>query len=92
MMGAAMAEQPLVMKELFEVLDDLVTLVKTPEAGAELAARGLNVSLAIVAAEGLAAYLHGDKERAAEDLTTVGEEIAARLASSEPPSKTDEPS
>ena len=72
-------EPTLAMKELDEVLEDLVTLLKHPELGAELASRGVNISLAIVGAEGLAAYVHGDKERAAEDFSTVAEEIAARL-------------
>jgi len=67
-------------KELDEVFEDLVTLLKNPEVGAELTNDGVNVSLAIVGAEGLAAYLRGEKERAAEDLGTVAEEIAARLA------------
>lgn len=75
-----MSEQPLALKELDEVFEDLVTLLKNPEVGAELASRGVNISLAIVGAEGLAAYVHGEKERAAEDLLTVGEEIKARLA------------
>jgi hypothetical protein len=39
------------------------------------------VSLAIVAAEALLAYVEGDRERAAEDFDTVAEEIATRLAS-----------
>ena len=69
-------------KELDEVFEDLITLLKNPEVGAELANEGVNISLAIVGAEGLAAYIGGDKERAAEDLGTVAEEIAARLASS----------
>lgn len=67
-------------KELDEVFEDLVSLLKNPEVGAELTNDGVNVSLAIVGAEGLAAYLRGEKERAAEDLGTVAEEIAARLA------------
>jgi len=45
-------------------------------------ARGVNVSLAIVAAEALVAYVEGDRERAAEDFDTVAEEIATRLAAS----------
>ncbi|OJY29668.1 MAG: hypothetical protein BGO98_48480 [Myxococcales bacterium 68-20] len=77
-----MSDQPLPLKELDEVLEDLVTLLKNPDVGAELTARGVNVSLAIVGAEGLAAYVHGDKERAADDLLTVGEEIKSRLAQS----------
>jgi hypothetical protein len=75
-----MSDVPLAMKELDEVFEDLVVLLKNPEVGAELTARGVNVSLAIVGAEGLAAYVHGDKERAAEDLATVAEEISSRLA------------
>jgi len=70
----------MVMKELDEVLEDLVVLLKNPEVGAVLTASGVNISLAIVGAEGLAAYVHGDKARAADDLGTVAEEIASRLA------------
>ncbi|HVH43718.1 MAG TPA: hypothetical protein VM925_15295 [Labilithrix sp.] len=83
-----MSDQALAMKELDEVLEDLVTLLKDSEVGAELTSRGVNVSLAIVGAEGLAAYVHGDKARAADDLGTVAEEIKARLAgaSAEKPS------
>lgn len=66
------------MKELDEVFAELVTLLKNPDVGAELAARGVNVSLAIVGVEGLAAYVRGDKATAAEDLSTVAEEIASR--------------
>jgi hypothetical protein len=73
-----MSEKPLALKELEDVFEDLVTLLKNPEAGAELAARGVNTSLALVAAEGLRAYVDGDKARAAEDFATVAEEIAAR--------------
>jgi hypothetical protein len=77
-----MSDLPLALKELDDVFEDLVSLLKNPEVGAELAARGVNVSLAIVGAEGLAAYVHGDKARAADDLLTVGEEIEARLSRS----------
>lgn len=73
--------QSIGMKELDEVLDDLVTLLKNPDVVSELTARGINTSLALVGAEGLQAYVHGDKARAAEDLATVAEEIAARAAS-----------
>jgi hypothetical protein len=66
------------MQELDEVFAELVTLLKNPDVGAELAARGVNVSLAIVGVEGLAAYVRGDKATAAEDLSTVAEEIASR--------------
>lgn len=82
-MIGSMSEQPRALKELDEVFEDLVIVLKNPEVGAELTARGVNVSLAIVGAEGLAAYVHGDKERAADDLLTVGEEIKSRLAGSD---------
>ena len=75
-----MAVESAEMKELREVFEDLDTLLKNPEVGAELTSRGINVSLAIVAAEALLAYVQGDRERAAEDFDTVAEEIATRLA------------
>ena len=76
-----MAGESIAMKELGEVLDDLDTLLKNPDVGTELAARGVNTSLAIVAAEALRAYLDGDKARAHEDFETVAEEIRTRLQS-----------
>lgn len=75
-----MVERSLAMKEIDEVFEDLDSLLKNPEVGAELTANGVNTSLAIVAAEALHAYLAGDKARAAEDFDTVAEEIASRLA------------
>jgi hypothetical protein len=54
------------LKELDEVLEDLIVLLKNPEVIADLTA----------------AYIHGDKMRAVDDLSTVAEEIATRLASS----------
>lgn len=77
-----MADESIAMKELREVFEDLDTLLKNPEVGSELTARGVNTSLAIVAAEALLAYVEGDKERAAEDFETVAEEISTRLAAS----------
>jgi len=74
-----MTERSLAMKELDDVFEDLDTLLKNPEVGAELTANGINTSLAIVAAEALKAYLAGDKARAVEDFETVAEEIKARL-------------
>ncbi|MEO6419260.1 MAG: hypothetical protein ABIP39_07635 [Polyangiaceae bacterium] len=68
--------------ELEDVFDELDVLLKNPEVGAALAEKGVNVSLAMVAADGLRAYLQGNKARAHEDLSTAAEEIASRLASS----------
>lgn len=73
------SEKPLALKELDDVLEDLVTLLKNPDVGAALTSLGVNTSLAIVGAEGIAAYVNGDKARAADDLGTVAEEIKARL-------------
>lgn len=77
-----MADEIGAMKEVREVFEDLDTLLKNPEVGAVLTERGVNVSLAIVAAEALLAYVEGDRERAAEDFDTVAEEIKTRLAAS----------
>jgi hypothetical protein len=77
-----MADESLAMKELREVMEDLDALLKNSDVGAVLAERGVNVSLAIVAAEALLAYIEGDRARAAEDFDTVAEEIATRLAAS----------
>lgn len=77
-----MSDESAAMKELREVFEDLDTLLKNPEVGAVLTTRGINVSLAIVAAEALLAYVEGDRERAAEDFDTVAEEISTRLAAS----------
>jgi len=75
--------ESLAMKELDEVLEDVVVLLKRADVGTVLTSRGINVSLALVAAEGLAAYVHGEKSRAAEDFGTVAEEITSRLGPSE---------
>ena len=75
-----MGDDSLAMKELHEVFSDLDALLKNPDVGADLTARGVNLSLAIVAADALRAYIDGDKSRAAEDFSTVAEEIAARRA------------
>lgn len=77
-----MADETGAMRELREVFEDLDALLKNPDVGAVLTERGVNVSLAIVAAEALVAYVEGDRERAAEDFDTVAEEISTRLAAS----------
>lgn len=66
--------------EVAAVFEDLRTLLKNPDVGARLADLGVNVALALVAADGLEAYLAGDKARALEDLGTAVDEIGARLA------------
>ncbi len=78
------------MRELMDVMDDLDTLLKNNEVGAELSGRGVNISLAMTAAAGLRAYLRGDKVAALDDLGTAVEEIAARASVPElrPPAPT----
>jgi hypothetical protein len=65
---------------LLRLLEQVATLLKTPNLGFELGRRGINTSIALVATEGLIAYLEGNARRAGEDLGTAAEEIAARLA------------
>ena len=68
-------------RELDAVLDDLEALLKNGEVIGALTNRGINGSLALVAAGGLRAYLDGKKAEAADDLATAAEEIRARLQS-----------
>jgi predicted naringenin-chalcone synthase len=65
--------------ELEDVFEELDVLLKNPEVGAELAERGVNVSLAMTLADGLRAYLQGNKEKALLELGTATDEIAARM-------------
>lgn len=65
---------------LKELLDELVSTLKQPDVVASLTHRGVNASLALLAVDGIAAYLVGDKQQAADDLKTVAEEIEGRLA------------
>jgi hypothetical protein len=67
-------------REIDDLFDEFDALLKNRDVGIELAEKGVNISLAIVAADGLRAYLHGDKAKAAEELSTAAEEIATRLA------------
>jgi hypothetical protein len=73
--------------EIDELFRELDLLLKNPEAGAALAEKGVNVSLALVAKDGLLAYLKGEKARAAEDFATFSEEVFSRIASSGYPGK-----
>lgn len=73
-----MAKSPL--SELDDLFDELDTLLKNPDVGAELAAKGVNTSLAMTLALGLRAYVNGDKENALLELGTATDEIAARMA------------
>ena len=69
--------------EIAGLFDDIDALLKNVDVLAALTDRGVNASLAMTAADGLRAYLKGEKARAAEDFSLVAEEITSRLAASE---------
>ena len=66
--------------EIDAVLGELEALLKNGDIMNTLSERGINTSLALVAASALRCYLAGKKAEAAEDFATVAEEIQARLA------------
>lgn len=70
-------------EEIGSLFDEIDSLLKNVDVVAALTDRGVNVSLAMTAADGLRAYLKGEKARAAEDFSLVAEEIVTRLAASQ---------
>ena len=66
--------------EIDAVLGELEALLKNGDIMNALSERGINTSLALVAASALRSYLAGKKAESAEDFATVAEEIQARLA------------
>jgi hypothetical protein len=66
-------------QRLDSLLGELQQLLKAPEVGLGLGARGVNTSIALLAAQGLQAYVHGNKAQAVDDLATAAEELGARL-------------
>jgi hypothetical protein len=66
-------------EDLDQLMEELDALLKSPDVGATLTARGINTSLALLVADALRAYLKGRKGEAAEDLSTAAEEISSRL-------------
>lgn len=68
------------LSEIDDVFADLETLLKNPEVGSVLAEKGVNTSLAMLAMDGLHAYLRGEKARAADDFAHFAEEVKSRLA------------
>ena len=71
-------------REIADVFDDLEALLKNGDVIEVLSNRGINASIALLAAHGLRAYLADRKADAAEDLATAAEEIKHRLASAAP--------
>ena len=76
--GSAIEHEP--SGEIDAVLGELEALLKNGDIMNALSERGINTSLALVAASALRSYLAGKKAEAAEDFATVAEEIQARLA------------
>ncbi len=64
------------------MLGEIEHLLKASDLGATLSDRGVNTSLALLAVQGLRAYLRGNKAQAMDDLGTVVEELGARLEAS----------
>jgi hypothetical protein len=84
-LGESMKVDP--SREITELFEDLVQLLKNPDVVGALTTRGINASLALLAVDGLGAYLAGNKQQAADDLRTVAEEIEGRLHfGNDPPS------
>ncbi len=67
------------LREVAELMEELRALLKSSAVIEALTERGVNSSLALVAIDGVAAYLRGDKLDAVEDLRTVAEEIEGRI-------------
>ncbi|MFO0589982.1 MAG: hypothetical protein U0441_20740 [Polyangiaceae bacterium] len=65
--------------EIDAVLGELNDLLKNGDVGSALATKGINASVALLAAQALSSYLRGDKQQAAEDFQAVSEEIRDRL-------------
>lgn len=66
--------------EIESLLGELDDLLKNGEVAAALTEKGINASVALLASQGLAAYLRGEKQQAADDLRAAAEEISDRLA------------
>lgn len=65
--------------EIESVLGELNDLLKNGDVATALAEKGINSSVALLAAQALTSYLRGDKSQAAEDFQAVSEEIRDRL-------------
>lgn len=67
-----------VRRQIDALFDKLDEQLKNIEVQHVLAERRVNASIAMLAADGLRAYLQGDRERAIEDLSTAAEEMSQR--------------
>jgi hypothetical protein len=60
------------------LLTEVEELLKRPSLGFELGKRKINTSIALLAVQGIIAYMSGDERRACDDLETAVDEIKAR--------------
>jgi hypothetical protein len=67
-------------REVDDLFDELDDLLKNEAAAMVFSERRVNSSIAMLVADGLRAYLKGEKEQAIEDLSTAVEEITQRYA------------
>lgn len=73
-----MAEHHGTVATLTQLFDEIESLLKEPRIGMELGRRGVNTSIALLATQGLGAYLTGNARQASDDLLTAAEEIRSR--------------
>ena len=73
-------DEAMVTREIDALFDELDDLLKNPDVALVMSKRRVNTSIAMLVADGLRAYLQGDKEGAIEDLSTAVEEITQRYA------------
>jgi hypothetical protein len=64
---------------VLRLLQEIESLLKHPTVAMDLGRGGINVSIALIAVQGLEAYVQGNRIRAQEDLATAAEEIKARI-------------
>jgi hypothetical protein len=74
-----MVEQHGSVATIARLLNDVEGLLKHPSVSVELGNRGINASIALLAVQGLTAYVEGNRLRAQEDFATAAEEILARM-------------
>ncbi|GAC1354738.1 MAG: hypothetical protein NVS3B10_06180 [Polyangiales bacterium] len=72
--------EALVRREIDALFDELDDLLKNRDVALVMSQRRVNTSIAMLVADGLRAYLQGEKEKAIEDLSTAVEEITQRYA------------
>jgi hypothetical protein len=73
-----MAEHHGTIATLTQLFEEIESLLKEPRIGIELGRRGVNTSIALLATQGLGAYLMGNTKQASDDLLTAAEEIRSR--------------